>query len=93
MGIGPLTDRAQLQLLQRKVRDRSIALLLVGTVVLMPPVIGMSLIDGSVGGIPIPVLYVFVIWSALIGGAAALGRPLIDTDESTSSTDRHDPDG
>ncbi|MGI9419953.1 MAG: hypothetical protein ACR2RA_19180 [Geminicoccaceae bacterium] len=86
-----MTDRAQLQLSRRKVRDRSIALALVGTVVLMPPVAGISLTDGSIGGIPVPILYVFVIWSALIAGAAALGRPLLDTDESASSAEIHRP--
>jgi len=85
-----LTDRAQLQLSRRKVRDRSIALLLVGTVVLMPPVAGISLTEGDIGGIPFPLFYVFVVWSVLIAGAAALGRPLLDTNESLSSTETHD---
>lgn len=80
-------DRAQLQLSRRKIRDRSIALLIVGTVILMPPVIGISLTEGKIAGIPVPVLYVFVIWSALIAGAAALARPLLDTDESAPSTE------
>ncbi len=86
-----MTDRAQLQLSRRKVRDRSIVLLLVGTVLLMPPVAGIILTEGSIGGIPLPLLYVFVVWSALIVGAAALGRALLDTDESQSSTETHDP--
>jgi hypothetical protein len=87
-----VTDRGQLQLSRRKVRDRSIVLVLVGTVVLMPPVAGISLTDGNIGGIPVPLLYVFVVWSALIAGAATLGRPLLDTEQSPSSTETHAPD-
>lgn len=88
----PLTDRGQLQLSRRKVRDRSVVLVVVGTVVLMPPVAGISLTDGSIGGIPSPLLYVFVIWAALVAGAALLGRPLLDTEQSPSSTETHSPD-
>jgi hypothetical protein len=80
-------DRAELQLSRRKVRDRSIALLLVGAMALMPPVVGVSLIDGTIGGVPAPLVYVFVVWLALIVGTAALSRPLLDTEESSSSTE------
>ncbi|MEL6965181.1 MAG: hypothetical protein AAFO01_20700 [Pseudomonadota bacterium] len=85
-------DRAELQLLRRKVRDRSIALALVGTVLLMPPVVGASLVDGSIAGIPAPFLYVFVVWIGLIVGAAILARPLLDTEETPSSTALPNPD-
>ncbi len=88
----PLTDRGQLQLSRRKVRDRSIVLVLVGTVALLPPVAGISLTDGSIGGIPVPLLYVFVIWAGLIAGAALLGRALLDTEDSPSSTETPAPD-
>lgn len=84
-------DRAELQLSRRKIRDRSIVLVLVGTVLLMPPAVGISLTDGRIGGIPVPILYVFVIWAALIAGAALLGRPLADTDDSSSPTEPTDP--
>ncbi len=66
-------------------------LVLVGTLALLPPLAGISLTDGSIGGIPVPVLYVFVIWSALIAGAVALARPLLDTEEAASSTETHSP--
>ncbi len=78
-----VTDSAGLQLLRRKVRDRSIALLLVGIAFLMPPIVGISLIDDKVGGVPIPLLYVFVVWALLIAGAAALAHPLRDSEKST----------
>ena len=85
-------DRAELQLSRRKIRDRSIALVLVGTVALMPPVVGVSLIEGNIGGVPAPLLYVFVVWSVLIAGAAALASPLLDTEEPPSSTEPPNPD-
>ncbi len=70
----------ELQLPRRKTLDRSIILLIVGAVLLMPPIIGISLVDMKLGGIPIPVLYVFIIWAALICGAVILARPLRDND-------------
>ncbi|MEM1044958.1 MAG: hypothetical protein AAGL24_02355 [Pseudomonadota bacterium] len=77
-----MRDRANLQVTRRKMRDRSIALVLVGIVALLPPVAGMALIDGTVAGIPIPVLYVFIVWTALIVGAAALAPALQEQDET-----------
>jgi hypothetical protein len=77
-------DRAGLQLSRRKVRDRSIALVLAGSILLMPPIIGISLIEGTIGGLPAPLLYVFIVWSGLIAGAAALAGPLLDTEDSPS---------
>ena len=65
---------------RRKTLDRSIILLIVGAVLLMPPIIGISLVDSKFSGIPIPVLYVFLIWAVLIVSAAILSRPLRDND-------------
>ena len=71
----------------RKARDRSIAPLLVGVVLLMPPLIGVSLVDGAIAGLPIPLLYVFAVWAALIAGAAALARPLQNSETVTFTED------
>lgn len=60
----------------RKARDRSAALVAVGTALLMPPLVGVSLVDGTVVGMPVPFVYVSVVWAALIAAAAALARPL-----------------
>ena len=81
-----LTNNADLQLTRRKARKRSVALLLVGIAFLMPPVAGISLVDHDIGGMPIPMLYLFAIWALLIVGAAALARSLRDNDESGSTT-------
>ena len=73
--------RANLERPQRKLRDRSWVLAIVGTVVLMPPVAEIFLIDGKVAGLPIPLLYVFIVWIGLIVAAAKLARPLRDGDD------------
>ena len=74
-----------LQLTRRKTLDRSIVLLIVGAVLLMPPIIGISLVDMKVAGIPVTVLYVFLIWALLIVGAAVLARPLRDSDRDAAA--------
>ena len=86
-------DRDALQLSRRKARDRSLALLLVGSVALLPPVVGIALVEGNIGGLPAPLLYVFAVWSILITGGAALARPLLDTEDSRSSTEPNDNGG
>lgn len=87
-----MTDRAHLQLARRKVRDQSIALLIAGAVLLMPPVAGVSLIDQDIGGIPFPIIYVFLVWIVLIFGAALLSRPLRDEDDAISSVQSNTPE-
>ena len=86
-----MTDHADSHLSRCKARDRSIVLVLVGTVILMPPVAGIALIDAKIGGIPFSLLYVFVVWALLIAGAAALARPLLRSDGSTYPAETPDP--
>ena len=80
-----MTDPVELALARRKVRDRSIALLLVGTALLMPPLVGVSLVAGKIAGLPAPLVYVSVVWAALIAGAAALARPLRNTENTENA--------
>ena len=75
-----MSERAVSHRSHRKTRDRSMALVLVGTVLLMPPLAGSMLIDGKIGGIPIPLLAIFAVWAALIAGAAALSSQLREAD-------------
>ena len=88
-----MTGPAELGLTRRKARDRSIALVVVGTALLMPPLIGVSLIDGEIAGTPIPVVYVSVVWAALIVAAAALARPLHNSEASAPSENASDAAG
>ena len=88
-----MTGSAEAGLTRRKARDRSIALVVVGTALLMPPLVGMALVDGSVAGIPIPLVYVSVVWAALIAAAAALARPLQNSETTAPSEGANDPAG
>ena len=80
-----MTGSAEIGPTPRKARDRSIALVVVGIALLMPPLVGVSLVDGSIAGMPIPLVYVSVVWAALIAVAAALARPLQNSETSASS--------
>lgn len=81
-----MANSTDLQLARRKTRDRSIALLLGGIAFLMPPIAGISLIDDDIAGMPVPMLYLFVIWALLIVGAAALARKLRESEDASSTT-------
>jgi len=85
-----LTDRAVLQRSYRKARDRSMALLLVGIVLLTPPVVGVSLIDGKIAGIPVPLFYIFIVWALLIAGTALLSRRLTNDEPLDESNEIDD---
>ena len=50
----------------------------------------MSLVDGSVAGIPIPLVYVSIVWVALIAIAAVLARPLQNSETTTTSEGAND---
>lgn len=75
-----LQDRGARQFRHRKARDRSVALLLLGGVVLMPPIGAIFLIDATVFGVPFLLAYIFVVWVLLIIGGASLVRALQDND-------------
>ena len=85
-----MTDRAHLQLTRRKVRDQSVVLWVVGAAAILPPVAGISLVDGEIGGLPVPLVYIFIVWILLIAGAALLARPLLDADDAISSAEPAD---
>ena len=78
---------------RRKARDRSIALVVAGTALLMPPLVGVSLVDGAIAGMPIPLVYVSVVWVALIAVTAALARPLQRSETSASTGNANDDAG
>lgn len=69
-------DGSDRPLRDRKTRDRALILPLVGLILLMPPFASIFRIDGTVGGVPITLVYVFAVWVVLIAGAATLSRRL-----------------
>lgn len=88
-----MTERRESRVTGRKIRDRSIALVLVGTILLLPPVAGISHVDSKIGGIPVSLLYVFTVWAFLIAGAAALSRALLDSQSAAPPGDNDDLPG
>ncbi len=88
-----MTDPRYTALGRRKVRGRSMVLLLVGTALLMPPLIGVSLLDAKIAGIPAPLVYVFGVWALLIGIAFSLAGPLAESDPGAASPEADDAGG
>ena len=62
----PLSDR--------KANDRALVLLLVGCLLLTPPLAGIFQLDIRFLGIPFTGFYLFTVWAGLIAGAAVLSR-------------------
>jgi hypothetical membrane protein len=58
----------------RKSNDRSLVLLIVGCLLLTPPLAGIFQLDFRILGIPFTGFYLFAVWGALIVGAALLSR-------------------
>ena len=88
-----MSDPTDTLLSRRKVRDRSMVSVLAGTALFMPPIVGVSEIDAKIGGVPVPLLFVFGVWALLIVVAMRLAGPLSDTENSSPSAETTDPDG
>ena len=58
----------------RRLRDALILLPLAGAAALLPPVVLLFQAPTAVFGIPLPVLYVFSVWFALVLVGAILSR-------------------
>jgi len=69
----------------RKTNDRASILLLVGCLLLTPPLAGIFQLDTKIWGIPFTGFYLFAVWGGLIAGAAALSRRM------QKSIDRDNP--
>ncbi len=61
---------------RQRIRDAAIILPFVATALLMPPLIRIFAVPVAPGGIPLIVLYVFVIWAAVIACAFVLAHRL-----------------
>jgi hypothetical protein len=60
----------------RKTNDRSMVLLLVGCLLLTPPLAAIFQLDFRILGIPFTAFYLFAVWGALIVGTAVLSKQL-----------------
>jgi hypothetical protein len=75
----PLSDR--------KTSDRALVLLLVGCLLLTPPLAGIFQLDIRVLGIPFTGFYLFAVWGALIACAAVLSRRIQKSADWENSED------
>ena len=75
-----------------RVHDAARLLPILGTVLLMPPVITLFVADVSIGGVPLIVVYLFGTWLALIVCAAWLSHRLAAS-ESDPARDAGEPRG
>lgn len=71
-----MADHVPSQQPGRKARDRSMVILLIGTALLMPPLAPAVLMEERVFGLPLPLLYIFVVWAGLIVCAVMNARAL-----------------
>jgi hypothetical protein len=76
---------------ERKINDRSMILLLVGCLLLTPPLAGVFQLDIRILGIPFTGFYLFAVWAGLIAGAAALSRRIQKSVEWNDPDDAQDP--
>lgn len=65
-----------LDLRLRKFRDAALVLPFAGAFLVMPPFIRTFVIDGSLAGIPVIIVYLFSVWFLLILCAWRLAGPL-----------------
>lgn len=75
-----MDDRAGQDRKHRKTRDRAFVVLLLGIVLLMPPVAEIFEIEARILGLPTTLIYLFVVWAGLILATAILARALMRDD-------------
>ncbi len=78
-----MADKDVTQSPGRRARDRSMVILIVGVALMMPPIGTVVLMDELLFGLPLPLLYIFVVWAGLIIGAALISGPLRDSETKT----------
>ncbi|MGF1502530.1 MAG: hypothetical protein ACFBSD_12000 [Paracoccaceae bacterium] len=87
MSDGAPDDRER-QFRARRLADRAAILPVLGTLLLMPPVAQAFAVEGRLFGVPIVILYVFVVWGALILLAARLAGRLRDAGAPEDEAER-----
>lgn len=83
--MNPMDDRAGQDRRNRKTRDRAFIVLLLGVVLLMPPLAGIFQIEARIFGLPATLVYLFIIWAGLILATAVLARALMRSDTPPES--------
>lgn len=76
-----------------RVHDAARLLPMLGALLLMPPIISLFVVNASIAGVPLIVVYLFGTWVALIGGAAWLARRLAASEADPEQRDAGEPPG
>ncbi|MEM7058351.1 MAG: hypothetical protein AAF557_12230 [Pseudomonadota bacterium] len=80
-----MDDRAGQDRKNRKTRDRAFIVLIMGIVLLMPPLAGIFQIDARILGLPATLVYLFLVWAGLILATSMLARALMRSDTPPES--------
>ena len=72
---------------RRKLESAALFLTIAGTLLIMPPIAMVFQIERRVFGIPSEVIYLFIVWAALVAGSWWLGRRLPRHPETKSPED------
>jgi hypothetical protein len=67
---------------QRRLRDRSAVVLLLGLLLLMPPLAIVFHLETKIAGIPFTLVYLFGVWAILILAAMRISRRMQDDEQS-----------
>ncbi len=73
-------SRADRALRARRLREVAVLLPLGGIVLTMPPMASVFALPVRLGGVPLVVGYIFLVWALLILAARAIGRRLAARD-------------
>ena len=76
-----MKDRSAAYQSARRIRDQAKVLLLLGIVFLVSPVAAIFQIDAKLIGVPVTLIYLFVVWAAMIVGARFLSHRLGQLEE------------
>lgn len=87
-----MSDQRNTLLSRRKIRDRSLVHVLAGTALFMPPLVGMAQIEGKIGGVPVPLLFIFGVWAVLIAVGKVLANRLEEGEALPASAETSDTD-
>ena len=76
-----MEDRAGQERLNRRTRDRAAVLLALGILMFLPPFVGILSIETRIASVPLPLVYLFTVWAALIWATRRLSGQLAEEQE------------
>ena len=86
-----MDDRAKQHRQRHRTHDRATILLILGVVLLMPPLAGVFNLEARIAGIPLTLVYLFSVWAVLIVGTAVMSGRLGRGERNEDGEDRDEP--